>query len=120
MTFQFKGLSPGEKMRARKLYDAEVQKVAASNTSTSLIESFLALVCETLYDEFGWGDVRLNRFKERLANKLDCINTDLVDFEDIRAKMYVQTIVVQDKKIYRIDGDTRTKIERKLKNKRNE
>lgn len=115
MTFQFKGLSPGEKMRVRKMYDAEVQKVAASNTSTSLIESFLALVCETLYDEFGFGDVRLNRFKDRLQNKLDCINTDLVDFEDIRANMNVQTIVVQDKKVYRIDGDTRTKIERKLK-----
>lgn len=115
MTFQFKGLSPGEKMRVRKMYDAEVQKVAASNTSTSLIESFLALVCETLYDEFGFGDVRLNRFKDRLTDKLDCINTDLVDFEDIRANMNVQTIVVQDKKVYRIDGDTRTKIERKLK-----
>lgn len=115
MTFQFKGLSPGEKMRVRKMYDAEVQKVAASNTSTSLIESFLALVCETLYDEFGFGDVRLNRFKDRLQNKLDCINTDLVDFEDIRANMSVQTIVVQDKKIYRIDGDTRIEIERKLK-----
>lgn len=115
MTFQFKGLSPGEKMRVRKMYDAEVQKVAASNTSTSLIESFLALVCETLYDEFGFGDVRLNRFKDRLQNKLECINTDLVDFEDIRANMNVQTIVVQDKKVYRIDGDIRTKIGRKLK-----
>ena len=115
MTFQFKGLSPGEKMRARKLYDAEVQKVAASNTSTSLIESFLALVCETLYDEFGWGDVRLNRFRERLMNKLDCINSDLVDFEDIRANMSIPKIVVVDREVYRIDGDTRTKIERKLK-----
>lgn len=120
MTFQFKGLSPAEKMRARKMYDAEVQKVAASTTSTSLIESFLALVCETLYDEFGFGDVRLNRFKDRLQNKLECINSDLVDFEDIRANMSVQTIVVVDKEIYKIDGDTRTKIERNLKNKRNE
>lgn len=115
MTFQFKGLSPAEKMRSRRIYDKEVQKVASSNTSTSLIESFLALVCETLYDEFGFGDLRLNRFKDRLQNKLDCINTDLVDFEDIRANMSVQTIVVQDKKIYRIDGDTRIEIERKLK-----
>lgn len=40
MTFQFKGLSPAEKMRSRRLYDSEVQKVAASTTSTSLIESF--------------------------------------------------------------------------------
>ena len=56
MTFQFKGLSPAEKMRSRRLYDAKVQKVAASTTSTSLIESFLALVCETLYDEFGFGN----------------------------------------------------------------
>lgn len=120
MTFQFKGLSPAEKMRSRRLYDSEVQKVAASTTSTSLIESFLALVCETLYDEFGFGDVRLNRFKDRLQNKLECINSDLVDFEDIRANMSVQTIVVVDKEVYRIDGETRTKIERKLKNKRNE
>ena len=107
MSFKFKGLSPAQKMRSRRIYDKEVEKVAASNTSTSLIESFLALVCETLYDEFGWGDVRLNRFKDRLQNKLDCINTDLVDFEDIRANMNVQTIVVKDKKVYKIDDDLR-------------
>lgn len=105
MSFKFKGLSPAQKMRSRRIYDKEVEKVAASNTSTSLIESFLALVCETLHDEFGWGDVRLNRFRERLMNKLDCINTDLVDFEDIRANMNIQTIVVQDKKVYRVDDD---------------
>ena len=107
MSFKFKGLSPAQKMRSRRIYDKEVEKVAASNTSTSLIESFLALVCETLYDEFGWGDIRLNRFKDRLQNKLDCINTDLVDFEDIRANMNVQTIVVKDKKVYKIDEDLR-------------
>ena len=107
MSFKFKGLSPAQKMRSRRIYDKEVEKVAASNTSTSLIESFLALVCETLYDEFGWGDVRLNRFRERLMNKLDCINTDLVDFEDIRANMNIQTIVIQDKKVYKIDDDLR-------------
>ena len=107
MSFKFKGLSPAQKMRSRRIYDKEVEKVAASNTSTSLIESFLALVCETLYDEFGWGDIRLNRFKDRLQNKLDCINTDLVDFEDIRANMNIQTIVVQDKKVYKIDEDLR-------------
>lgn len=107
MSFRFKGLSPAQKMRSRRIYDKEVEKVAASNTSTSLIESFLALVCETLYDEFGWGDVRLNRFRERLMNKLDCINTDLVDFEDIRTNMNVQTIVVRDKKVYKVDDDLR-------------
>ena len=107
MSFKFKGLSPAQKMRSRRIYDKEVEKVAASNTSTSLIESFLALVCETLYDEFGWGDVRLNRFNDRLQNKLDCINTDLVDFEDIRANMNIQTIVVKDKKVYKIDEDLR-------------
>ena len=107
MSFKFKGLSPAQKMRSRRIYDKEVEKVAASNTSTSLIESFLALVCETLYDEFGWGDIRLNRFRDRLMNKLDCINTDLVDFEDIRANMNIQTIVIQDKKVYKIDEDLR-------------
>lgn len=107
MSFRFKGLSPAQKMRSRRIYDKEVEKVAASNTSTSLIESFLALVCETLYDEFGWGDVRLNRFRERLMNKLDCINTDLVDFEDVRENMSIQTIVVRDRKVYKIDDDLR-------------
>lgn len=107
MSFKFKGLSPAQKMRTRRIYDKEVEKVAASNTSTSLIESFLALACETLSDEFGWGDIRLNRFRKRLMNKLDCINTDLVDFEDIRANMNIQTIVVQDKKVYEIDDDLR-------------
>lgn len=114
MSFKFKGLSPAQKMRSRRIYDKEVEKVAASNTSTSLIESFLALVCETLYDEFGWGDIRLNRFKDKLQNKLDCINTDLVDFEDIRTNMNVQTIVVQDKKVYKIDDDLRELKEKEI------
>lgn len=115
MTFKFKGLSPAEKMRSRRLYDSEVKRTAESALSLSLIESFLALACETLSDEFGFGDKRLNQFKDRLENKLDCINSELVSFEDIRENMSVQTIVVVDKEVYRIDGDTRTKIERKLK-----
>ncbi|MFR7760490.1 MAG: hypothetical protein ACLU1X_05890, partial [Peptoniphilus grossensis] len=49
----------------------------------TLILNFLALSLETLHDEFGFGDKRLNQFKDRLENKLDCINNDYVKWEDI-------------------------------------
>lgn len=87
MSFKFKGLSPAEKMRSRRLYDSEVKRTAESALSLSLIESFLALACETLSDEFGFGDKRLNQFKDRLESKLDCINSELVSFEDIKENL---------------------------------
>lgn len=115
MSFKFKGLSPATKMRSRRLYDSEVKRTAESALSLSLIESFLALACETLSDEFGFGDKRLNQFKDRLESKLDCINSELVSFEDIKENLSIQTIVVKDRKIYKIEDDIRELKEKEIK-----
>lgn len=48
-----------------------------------LVIKFLGLCMEALHDEFGFGDVRLRRFGERVEKKLDCINADYVTFSDI-------------------------------------
>lgn len=48
-----------------------------------LIIKFLGLCMETLHDEFGFGDLRLKRFADRVNSKLDCINADYVTFDDI-------------------------------------
>lgn len=82
--FRYKsGTSIGKKMKAERIYNKEMEKIAKSDATVFLVRRFLALVVETLKDEFGFGPVRLERFKERLELKLDCINFGNVDWEDI-------------------------------------
>ena len=82
--FRYKnGTSIGSKMKAERVYKEEMKKVAESDATVYLVDNFLAVVVETLKDEFGFGPVRLARFKERLEFKLDCINFGNVDWEDI-------------------------------------
>ena len=82
--FRYKnGTSIGKRMKAERIYKKEMEKIAESDTAVFLVERFLAIVVETLKDEFGFGPVRLARFKERLELKLDCINFGNVDWEDI-------------------------------------
>lgn len=78
--FRYKsGTSIGKKMKAERMYKKEMEKIAESD----IVEKFLAVVVETLKDEFGFGQVRLNRFKKRLEFKLDCINVGNVNWDDI-------------------------------------
>lgn len=85
--FRYKnGTSIGKRMKAERIYKEEMSKIAESDTTVFLVERFLAVVVETLKDEFGFGPVRLARFKERLEVKLDCINFGNVDWEDILAE----------------------------------
>lgn len=114
MSFKFKGLSPANKMRARRIYDEEVERAAVSAGTMNLVESLFAVACETLVDEFGWGDVRLNRFRKRLAFKIECIASDHADYESIKENLNIQQIIVQDKKVYRINEGVRKKIEKKI------
>lgn len=82
--FRYKsGTSIGKKMKAERIYKEEMSKIAESDTTVFLVERFLAIVVETLKDEFGFGQVRLNRFKKRLEFKLDCINVGNVNWDDI-------------------------------------
>ncbi|WP_311486581.1 hypothetical protein [uncultured Anaerococcus sp.] len=85
--FRYKsGTSIGKKMKAERVYNKEMEKIAESDTAVFLAKRFLAIVVETLKDEFGFGPVRLARFKERLELKLDCINFGNVNWEDILAE----------------------------------
>ncbi|WP_099321123.1 hypothetical protein [Anaerococcus sp. Marseille-P3625] len=82
--FRYKGgTSIGKKMKAERVYKEEMARIAKSDTTVFLVERFLALVVETLKDEFGFGPVRLERFKKRLELKLDCITLDYVNWSDI-------------------------------------
>ena len=65
------------------MYQRSVEKIARENVTVTLVEDFLDLCLETLHDEFGFGDKRLNQFKERLEKKLHCINDDIVSWDDI-------------------------------------
>ena len=48
-----------------------------------LIVNFLGLTMQVLHDEFGFGDARLKRFRQRVEEIFDCINADYVSFDDI-------------------------------------
>lgn len=64
--FRYKsGTSIGKKMKAERVYNKEMEKLAKSDATVFLVRRFLAIVVETLKDEFGFGPVRLTRFKEK-------------------------------------------------------
>lgn len=44
---------------------------------------FIAVALETLHDEFGFGDVRLQRFADRLILKLEAINAGYASYKDL-------------------------------------
>lgn len=81
MNFKWKaGVSYSQKKRIeRKQAEAYKDKATAD-----IVEGFLYLCMETLHDEFGFGDKRINQFKDRLEEKLVCINEDYVDWLDIK------------------------------------
>lgn len=90
MNFKYKNGSPYVKKKLNQTYNKVVKDTAKSTTTRTLILNFLALSLETLHDEFGFGDKRLNQFKDRLESKLDCINNDYVKWEDIRGNITIK------------------------------
>ena len=90
MNFKYKNGSPYVKKKLNQTYNKAVKDTAKSTATRTLILNFLALSLETLHDEFGFGDKRLNQFKDRLESKLDCINNDFVKWEDIRGNITIK------------------------------
>lgn len=80
MSFKWKG---NVSYSQRKMYQRSVEKIAREDVTVTLVQDFLDLCLETLHDEFGFGDKRLNQFKERVEKKLHCINDDTVSWDDI-------------------------------------
>ena len=90
MNFRYKNGSPYVKKKLNQTYNKAVKDTAKSTATRTLILNFLALSIETLHDEFGFGDIRINRYKDRLQSKLDCINNDYVKWEDIRGNISIK------------------------------
>lgn len=90
MNFKYKNGSPYVKKKLNQTYKKAVKDTVKSTATRTLILNFLALSLETLHDEFGFGDKRLNQFKDRLERKLDCINNDYVKWEDIRGNISIK------------------------------
>lgn len=65
------GMSKGERTHA---YHA---------MAANCLETVLLIAVSTLRDEFDFGTKRLNRFVERFNNKADCIEDDLVSWDDM-------------------------------------
>ena len=80
MSFKWKG---NVSYSQRKMYQRAVEKIAREDVTITLVQDFLDLCLETLHDEFGFGDKRLNQFKERVEKTLHCINDDTVSWDDI-------------------------------------
>lgn len=51
---------------------------------------FIAVALETLHDEFGFGDVRLQRFADRLIVKLEAINSGYASYGDLMENLNIK------------------------------
>lgn len=81
MSFRWKAGVPYSQKKRIERKQAEAYKDMAT---ADIVEGFLFLCMETLHDEFGFGDKRLNQFRDRLVKKIDCINADYVQRLDIK------------------------------------
>lgn len=109
MQFKYKHGSPMQKKQTNKIYKDAVRDTAREEATRTLIMNFLAICAESVADAYGFGDKRLNRWKKKVDEKLDCINSDHVNWDDIRGN-----IKIVHKEVYKIDKD---KIKRNKKKK---
>lgn len=64
------------------------------------IATMLAMSIHVLLDEFGFGAVRIRRFKDRFDCKVDCLVDDMVSWgdiiEDIENRTKIKIAIPQD------------------------
>lgn len=84
----------------------------AKSKNTNIVIDFLRLTQEALRLEFGFGQVRLDRYTKRLNSIIECIDLDLVTFSD-----FAEEYKVKPRKTVKIDGEL---IKRKIKELKNE
>lgn len=84
MNFKWK---KGASYYQAKVYQRKIEKLAEKDGTTRLIIYFLDLCLETLHDEFGFDDKMLNDFKSRFVKKLECINSDVISWDDIKGNI---------------------------------
>lgn len=84
----------------------------AKSKNTEIVIDFLRLTLEALRLEFGFGQVRLDRYTKRLNSIIECIDLDLVTFAD-----FTEEYKVKPRKTVKVDREL---IERKIKELRND
>lgn len=84
----------------------------AKSKNTNIVIDFLRLTQEALRLEFGFGQVRLDRYTKRVNSIIECIDLDLVTFED-----FAEEYKVKPRKTVKIDREL---IQRKIKELRND
>ena len=84
----------------------------AKSKNTNIVIDFLRLTQEALRLEFGFGQVRLDRYTKRLNSIIECIDLDLVTFAD-----FAEEYKVKPRKTVKVD---REMIQRKIKEMRND
>lgn len=84
----------------------------AKRKNTDVVIDFLRLTQEALRLEFGFGQARLDRYTKRLNSIVECIDLDLVTFED-----FVEEYKVKPRKTIKVDREL---IQRKIKELRND
>jgi hypothetical protein len=67
---------------ARKQADQAIEKIKLNTIDTILIMGL-----SVLHDEFDFGKVRCERFRDRFMLKTDCLVDDYVSWDDMRAAL---------------------------------
>lgn len=84
----------------------------AKRKNTEIVINFLRLTQEALRLEFGFGQVRLDRYTKRLNSIIECIDLDLVTFKD-----FMEEYKVKPRKTVKVDREL---IKRKIKELKND
>lgn len=84
----------------------------AKSKNTNIVIDFLRLTQEALRLEFGFGQARLDRYTKRLNSIIECIDLDLVTFDDI-----LDEFGIKPRKMVKVDRDL---LQRKIKELKNE
>lgn len=114
MNFRYKGASPSQKAIANREYAKRVKETAQSTMSINLVQNFLGVVCEVLHTKYGFGDKRLNDFKDEVEKVIDAINTDYLTFDDLKKYFNLEEVVIVGKDIIKLDDKMKAKIKRKV------
>lgn len=85
----------------------------AKRKNTEIVINFLRLTQEALRLEFGFGQVRLDRYTKRLNSIIECIDLDLVTFED-----FMEEYKVKPRKVVKMDRDLIIKKTKELRDGR--
>lgn len=68
----------------------ELEKTVAQIRDTTM-DTMIILATSVLRDGWGWGEIRLQRFMDRMCSRASCLTDDLVTWKDLQESIKAET-----------------------------